>query len=233
MEVTPSRESLHVDSAGSVSTIRVRLRHALVLHCMLAIPNAHPAFMNMALHALSIDAFDSILALTFFCYNPIWIQLPQLGVFLNATEAEDLVALFRYLAYLSEVPTDYFASATKAKKTMEDIKNDKITPSESSKKITRDFIAALADKAPYNISRGFVQAGIRSMNPASVCDALGAEAAGLASHIAFASFRWCVKIATVAQRSGLPLLHSDVFIKVREVKGSMSVITVTRTLMAI
>jgi hypothetical protein len=129
-------------------------------------------------------------------------------------EAEDIVALFRYLAYLLGIPTDYFASATKAKKTMEAIKDGKTAPSESSKKITRDFIAAFTDKAPYNISRGFVQAGIRSMNPASVCDALGVKAAGLASYIAFASFRWCVTIANVARNAGLLLPPDNVLIEV-------------------
>jgi hypothetical protein len=59
---------------------------------------------------------------------------------------------------------------------MEDIKDGSIVPSESSKKTTRDFINASADKAPDKISRGFIQAGIISMNPAPVCDALGVEA---------------------------------------------------------
>jgi len=39
-------------------------------------------------------------------------------------------------------------------------------------KITRDFIAAFADKAPYHISPGFLHAGIGSMSPASVCEML-------------------------------------------------------------
>ncbi|GAB7336867.1 hypothetical protein MBLNU13_g00430t2 [Cladosporium sp. NU13] len=212
-EVTESPESLHADGPGSVSTVRVRLRHAAVRQRMLAIPNSHPAFLDTTLHGIPINTFDSILTLTFFCCNPIWIQLPRLGIILNENEAEDLVALFRYLAYLLGVPTDYFASATKAKKTMEAVKDGKAVPSESSRKITRDFIAAFADKAPYNISRGFIQAGIRSMNPASVCDALGVEAAGWASYIAFASFRWCVKIASVLRSAGL-LLPDNVLIEV-------------------
>jgi hypothetical protein len=172
---------------------------------MLAIPNSHPAYLDTTIHGIPINTFDSILTLTIFCCNPIWVHLPQLGIILNANEADNLFALFRYLAYLLGVPTAYFASATKAKKTMEAIKDGKAAPSESSKKITRDFIAAFVDKAPYNISRGFVQAGIRSVNPASVCDALDVEAAGWASYIAFASFRWCVKIASVVRSAGLLL----------------------------
>lgn len=175
IEVTESPDSLHVDGPGSVSTIRVRLRHAAVRQRMLAIPNSHPDFLDTTLHGIPINTFDSILTLTFFCCNPIWVQLPRLGVILNANEAEDLVALFRYLAYLLGAPTEYFASAAMARMTMETIKDGKAPPSESSKKIRRDFIAAFGDKAPYNISRGLLQAGVRSMNPAPVCYALGIE----------------------------------------------------------
>jgi hypothetical protein len=224
MEVTESPESLHVDGPGSVSTIRVRLRHAAVRQRMLAIPNSHPAFLDTTLHGIPINTFDSILTLTFFCCNPIWIQLPQLGIILNANEAEDLVALFRYLAYLLGVPTEYFASAAMARRTMETIKDGKALPSESSKKITSDFINAFADKAPYNISRGFLQAGVRSMNPAPVCDALGVEAVGWKPHMAFMGLRWFVKTLTIAQRSAFSFLHGDVLIKVRETRDSIGLI---------
>jgi hypothetical protein len=214
MEATESPESLHTDGPGSVSTIRVRLRHAAVRQRMLAIPNSHPAFLDTTLHGIPINTFDSILTLTFFCCNPIWIQLPQLGIILNANEAEDLVALFRYLAYLLGVPTEYFASAAMAKKTMETIKDGKAPPSESSKKITQDFIAAFADKAPYNLSRNFIQAGIRSINPGPVCDALGVEAVGWSSNIAFASLRWSVGIATVGRSVGFLLPPDNILIEV-------------------
>ena len=214
MEVTESPESLHADGPGFVSTIRVRLRHAAVRQRLLAIPNSHPAFLDTTLHGIPINTFDSILTLTFFCCNPIWIQLPQLGIILNENEAEDLVALFRYLAYLLGVPTEYFASAAMARKTMKTIKDGKAPPSESSKKITQDFIAAFAEKAPYNISRGFLQAGIRAMNPGPVCDALGVEAVGWSSYIVFASLRWSVRIATVGRSIGLPLPPDNILIEV-------------------
>ena len=216
VEVTRSPESLDVDGPGFVSTIRVRLRHAAVRQRMLDVPSSHPAFLNTALYGMPINTYDSILTLTFFCCNPIWKQLPRLGVHLTAQEAEDLVALFRFLAYLLGVPTDCFSSAARAKKTMEDIKDGSIAPSESSKEITRDFINAFADKAPYNISRGFIQAGIRSMNPAPVCDALGVEAVGWTSYIAFVGLRWSVKLATVVQAVGLPLPPANVLIQVCE-----------------
>jgi len=214
LEITQSPESLDVDGPGFVSTIRVRLRHAAVRQRMLDVPSSHPAFFNTALYGMPINTYDSILTLTFFCCNPIWNQLPRLGVHLTAQQAEDVVALFRFLGYLLGVPTDCFSSAARAKKTMEDIKDDSIAPGESSKKITRDFINAFADKAPYNISRGFIQAGIRSMNPAPVCDALGVKAVGWISYIAFAGLRWLVKLAIVVRAVGLPLPPANVMIQV-------------------
>jgi hypothetical protein len=214
VEVTRSPESLDVDGPGSVSTIRVRLRHAAVRQRMLAIPKSHPAFLDTTLYGIPINTYDSILTLTFFCCNPIWKQLPRLGIHLDARDAEDLVALFRFLGYLLGVPTEYFSSAARAKKTMESIKGGGTAPSESSKKITCDFIAAFADKAPYNLSRGFLRAGIRSMNPASVCEVLGVEAAGWTSYIAFVGLRWFVKLATVVQDSCFPLPPGNVMIQV-------------------
>ena len=85
---------------------------------------------------------------------------------------------------------------------MEDIKDGSIAPTGSSEKTTRDFINAFADKAPDKISRGFIQVGIRSMNPAPVCDALGVEAVGWKSYIASVGLRWSVKLSTVVR---LPL----------------------------
>jgi hypothetical protein len=213
-EVTLFPESLDADGPGFVSTIRVRLRHAAVRQRMLNIPESHPAFLDTTLHGVPINTYDSILTLTFFCCNPIWKQLPRLGIYLNKQEAEDLVALFRFLAHLLGVPTDYLASAARAKKTMEDIKDCSTAPGESSKKITRDFIAAFADKAPYNVSRDFLQAGIRSMNPASVCEALGVEKVRWTPYFAFMGLQWAVKLVSLVQDMGFPLPPGDTLIEV-------------------
>lgn len=216
-EVTESLKSLQADGPGFVSTIRVRLRHAAVRHRMLSVPKSHPAFLGTALHGVPINTYDSILTLTFFCCNPIWKQLPRLGIRLTMQEAEDLVALFRFLAHLLGVPTEYFSSATQAKKTMEDIKTARVTPSESSRKITRDFICAFADRAPYNVSRGFLHAGIRAMNPAYVSDALGVGPVGWTPYIAFLGLRWSIRLAILAQAAGFPLPSASDMIQVREV----------------
>lgn len=217
LEVTQSAESLQADGSGFVSTIRVRLRHAAVRHRMLSVPRSHPAFLDTALHGVPINTYDSVLTLTFFCCNPIWKQLPRLGIHLSAQEAEDLIALFRFLAHLLGVPTEYFSSAAQAKKTMEDIKTARVTPSESSRKITRDFICAFADRAPYNVSCGFLHAGIRAMNPAYVSDALGVGPVGWTPYIAFLGLRWSIKLAILAQDTGFPLPSASDMIQVREV----------------
>ena len=183
---------------------------------MLDVPSSHTAFFNSALYGHTDQHVRLHPHLEFFCCKPIWKQLPRQDAHLTTQQAEDLVALFRFLAYLLGVPTDCFSSAARAKKTMEDIKDGSIAPSESSKEITRDFINAFADKAPYNISRGFIQAGIRSMNPAPVCDALGVEAVGWTSYIAFVGLRGSVKLATVVQAVGLPLPPANVLIQVCE-----------------
>jgi hypothetical protein len=180
---------------------------------MLDVPNSHIAFFNSALYGHTDQHVRLHPHLGFFCCNPIWKQLPRLGAHLTTQQAEDLVALFRFLAYLVGALTSYFSSAARAKKTMEDIKDGSIAPSESSKKTTRDFINAFADKTPDKISRGFIQAGIRSMNPAPVCDALGVEAVGWKSYIASVGLRWSVKLSTVV---GLPLPPTNIMIQISE-----------------
>ena len=75
------------------------------------------------------------------------------------------MALYRFLAYLLEVPDEYFLSAGRAKNTTDGMKDGKNALSEVSKKITREFIDAFADRAPYKVSRSFILAGMWSMNP--------------------------------------------------------------------
>lgn len=214
VDVTESPESLRADGPGFVSTIRVRLRHAAVRRRILDIPKSHPAFLDPSLHGVPINTYDSILTLTFFCCNPIWKQLPRLGIYLATQETEDFVALYRFLAHLLGVPSEHFSSVTRAKKTMEDMKDGNSIPSESSRKITRAFINTFADKAPYNVSRGLIQAGIRKMNPAPVCDALGLEAIGWTSYAAFLGLQWSVGLVALVRKVGFPLPPDNVAIEV-------------------
>jgi hypothetical protein len=115
MEVTQSPESLDVDGPDFVSTIRVRLRHAAVHQRMLDVPSSHTAFFNSALYGHTDQHVPLHPHLEFFCCNPVWKQLPRLGAHLTTQQAEDLVALFRFLAYLVGAPTGCFSSAARAK----------------------------------------------------------------------------------------------------------------------
>jgi hypothetical protein len=123
------------------------------------------------------------------CCNPIWKQLPQLGVHLSIQEVEDFVALYRLLAYLLRVPDEYFLSTVRTKKTMDDMKDGKNAPSEVSMKITSEFIDTFADRAPYNVSRGFILTKMWAMNPCHVCDALDLESVRWTPYIAFTGLR--------------------------------------------
>lgn len=216
MEVTRSPEALDEDGAGFVPTIRVRLRHAAVRQRMLGTAKSHPAFPDTTLYGIPVNTYHPILTLTFFCCNPVWKQLPRLGIYLNKQETEDLVVLVRFLAYLLAVPTDYFASAARAKFTMEYIADRNAAFNKSSKKITHDFIAAFAGKTPCNTSPGFLHAGISSMNRVSVCKALGVRAVKWTSHVAFTGLSWIARLASVARSAGFPLSSDNVVIQVRE-----------------
>lgn len=204
-EVTESTESIQPGGRGHISTVKVRLIHAVVRRHILEIAESRPSYFDVEQHGVPINAHDSVLTLTFFCCNPMWIQLPRLWVYPTDQEKEDFVALYRYLGHLMGVPTEYFASATQAKQTMDSLLDHKEPPNVASRKITNTFVNALVDMKPYNLSRGFVEAGVRSMNPGPVCDALGIGTPGWVPYVAFMTLQGCVGMLALLQKTSTAL----------------------------
>jgi hypothetical protein len=101
----------------------VRLLHASVWQRIRKpTPTRRPGgtYFDVEKHGEPINTLDSIHSICTFCCNHAYLQLPRMGVFPNAQEVGDYVALFRYLAYLLGTPDEeYFVSARKAKATME------------------------------------------------------------------------------------------------------------------
>jgi hypothetical protein len=229
-KATESVESIQPGGEGHKSTIRVRLIHALVRR---GIPQNKKTASGSSVvgvlrdkHVASystndgvpLNTSDMILILTFFCCNPMWKQLPQLWVHPTDREKEDFVAFYRYIGYLLGIPTDStdcLASAARAEQTMIALHADRKPPSMASQKITRTFVEAVTNKPPYNLSEGFVNAGIRRMNPRSVCDDLMIGEPGWLPHIAFMTLSGCVGLLTLIQSASA--LLEQLLIKVRDV----------------
>jgi len=228
MKATESVESIQPGGEGHKSTIRVRLIHALVRRGMpqnkkttsgssvVGVPRDKDVASCSSNDGVPFNSSDMILTLTFFCCNPMWKQLPRLWVYPTDNEKEDFVAFYRYIGYLLGVPTDStdcLASAAQAEQTMIALHADRKPPSVASQKITRTFVEAVADKPPYNLSEGFVNAGVRAMNPPSVCDDLMIGESGWLPHIAFMTLRGCVGLSALIQSAGTPLEKSIIKVK--------------------
>lgn len=200
-EATESLESLQPGGKGHASTIRVRLLHASVRRRITRLASEKPTYFDMAKLGVPINAYDSILTVTFFCCNPIWVQLPQLGIKPNNAEIEDFVALYRYLSYLLGSPPEYFDSATQARATMSAMLARKQPPTESSREIANSFIDCLADRPPFFLSKDLINAGCRHFNPPQLCDQLGIGRVKIRSYVTFQTICWIAYLLSLAQRA--------------------------------
>lgn len=200
LEITDSPESLRPNGRGFVLTVKVRLLHASVRRRIRNMALANPSYFDEDKYGVPINAFDSVLTMTFFCCNPIWIQLPRLGLRVRSGEAEDFVALYRLIGHLLGVPDEFFSSTERAEATMQCMLASRMAASESSKKIAHTFINTLAGQGPYFLSRDLIYAGCRSMNSADVCDDLGIARPAWWSYLAFAGFRSLVVLMALGQR---------------------------------
>lgn len=201
LEATESLASIKPGGKGHTSTIRVRLLHASVRRRILQLAEVRSSYFSIEEFGIPVNTYDSILTVSFFCCNPLWIQLPQFGIHPSQAELEDFVALYRYLSYLLGVPDVYFSSAKQAKATMDKMLAHKKPPSDSSRKICHAFVDCLADREPFRISRSFVEAGSRTMNPEKLCDDLRLGRPGLIYYIAFTGLCWTLRLLARVQAS--------------------------------
>ena len=200
MDVTESLPSIQPGGKWHASTIEIRLLHARVRRRIAEAARSRPEYYDSARHGVPINAHDMILTLTFFCCKPIWAQFPRLWIHPRANEIEDFVALWRYLAHLLGVPNEHFASAAMAKQTMDMLDQRKKVQCEASQHITHAFLDAFADRAPFKLSHGFLQAGIWAMNPVSTCVALEVPRPNIVHRTTFVSLKACTALLVAAQK---------------------------------
>lgn len=200
LQATRSLEAIQPGGDGHISTVRVRFLHARVRKRILGLVERNGEYFDVVKHGPPINDLDAVLTNTFFCCNPMWIQLPLLGIQPKPDEIEDYIALFRYLAYLLGTPDDYFSSAKRAKMTMESLLVNELRPTENSKVVAANFISCLVDRPPFNVSRGFMEAGSREMNGDTLCDALRLGRPSFIWYIAFRGLVWLMQLLAFIQR---------------------------------
>ena len=172
LQVTRGLSSIQPGGEGHASTIRVRLLHASVRQRIMKLVRSRPDYFNVERYGVPVNTLDSIHSITTFSCNPMWFQLPRMGIAPKQQEIDDYIALFRYIAYLLGTPTEYFETSEKAKAVMESLHLHELEPTQSSKVVGYNFVKCLEDLPPMNISKEFIEAGGRWFNGHELCDAI-------------------------------------------------------------
>jgi hypothetical protein len=196
LQVTSSLSSMQPGGDGHASTIRLRLLHASVRQRILKLVQTRPDYFNVEKYGVPVNTLDSIHSITTFACNPMYFQLPKMGIIPRKEEIDDYLALFRYIAYLLAVPTDYFETSEKAKAVMESMFLHELEATETSKVVGYNFIKCLEDLPPLNVSSSFIAAGSRWFNGDELCDALDLGRPGLYYYLLLAGQFWVM--ATLA-----------------------------------
>jgi hypothetical protein len=199
-QVTNSLDSIQPGGEGHTSTIRVRLLHASVRQRILSLAKTRPEYFSVEKYGAPVNDLDSLHAISLFCCSPMWDGFPKMGIIPKKQEIVDFIALFRYIAYLTGTPTQYWETPEKAKAVMETMLLYELDPTNTSKILAHNFIKWIEDQPPAYLSRGFMEAGCRWMNGKEMCDALGLGNPGIYYYAVFAGHNILVSALAYSQR---------------------------------
>lgn len=200
LQVTHSLEYIKPGGAGHRSVIRVRLLHSMVRQQILKVAASKCRFFDQETHGIPINTLDSIHAIATFSCNHAWLQLPLMGITPDPQEVEDYIALWRYVAHVIGAPQEYYTSAKQAKAVMESLAYNELFVTPTSVVIGHNFVEALKDLPPINISDGFIQAASRMLNGHEICDQLGMGRPGWYAYACFKGHCWFVWALAMMQR---------------------------------
>lgn len=173
LEVSQSIESIRPGGIGHASAVRVRLLHAAVRNRILRLAQTRPDYYSVEKYGVPINDLDCIGTIASFSSTLIWLSLPRQGIWMTEREAQDFIALWRYVAYLMGTPHETFASTTKAKAVVESILYYEVHPSDMSKVLANNLIRSLESKPPTYASADMLIASARWLNGNDLIDQLG------------------------------------------------------------
>lgn len=201
LEVTHSIGFIKPGGDGHKTAVRVRLLHAMVRQRIMKMAEIRgPSYYDISVHGVPTNKLDHLHALTTFCNLHAYRQLPIMGITVPESETADYVALWRYLGYILGTPTEHFVSSHKAKILMESMSYNELSVSPNSLVVGHNFVEAVKDVAPVNLSGGFIEAGSRVLNGDEFCDNLSIGKPGLYSYACFRGHCWFVRTMAVLQR---------------------------------
>ncbi|PVI02313.1 hypothetical protein DM02DRAFT_613008 [Periconia macrospinosa] len=201
LEVTHSLDFIKPGGKGHETTVRARLLHSMVRQRLLRVAEAKgPSYYDTSVYGIPVNTLDSIHSITTFSCNHAWKQLPPMGIRPSQGEIDDYIALWRYVAHVIGTPTHFFETSSQAKALMESLSYTELQITPSSVIIGHNFVEALKDLPPMNVSAGFIQAGSRRLNGDDVCDGLGMGKPGWYPYACFKGHCWLVTALVTAQR---------------------------------
>ncbi|KAJ5801344.1 uncharacterized protein N7518_003412 [Penicillium psychrosexuale] len=195
LQVTMDLESIKPGGEGHTSTVRVRLLHATVRNRIVKLMDQDPMYFDEAKYGVPVNMRDAIHATAIFCCMPLFRQLPKIGIQPRPQETEDFLALFRYIAYVMATPDSFFNGAEQSKATMESVMMCEPEPTESSKAVGANFVAAIQDYPGVNVSKSMIEVGCRVLSGDDLADKMGFSQPGIFYR---ASFRgWCQLLVAI------------------------------------
>ncbi|KAL7948163.1 hypothetical protein V8C42DRAFT_363576 [Trichoderma barbatum] len=200
LQVTSSLESIQPGGQGHTTTIRVRLLHAAVRERILRLVETRADYFDVAKYGVPVNTLDSIHSISAYSCNPMWLQLPQMGVIPTEQEKTDYIALFRYVGHLLATPSEYFESMPQARATMESMLLHELDVTENSLVIGHNLINTVTNMAPANVSEEFIEAGSRILNGDAMCDALGLGRPGVLAYACWRGHCWFVRMLAMMQK---------------------------------
>lgn len=230
-------ESIKPGGEGHTSTVRVRLLHATVRNRIVKLMDQDPTYFDEAKYGAPVNMRDAIHATAIFCCMPLFRQLPKIGIQPRPQETEDFLALFRYIAYIMATPNGFFDGAEQSKATMESVMMCEPEPTESSKAVGANFVAAIQDYPGVNVSKSMIEVGCRVLSGDELADKMGFSQPGIFYR---ASFRgWCQLLVAVNALQRLSPAFDQILMRVelvkknnRDTRKRMMGSTTTRILMA-
>jgi hypothetical protein len=200
LQMTESLESIQPGGRGHTTTARVRLLHSSVQHRIMKLVERRPEYFDTETYGVPINTLDSIHSITTFACNPMWLQLPMMGITPTQQEIDDYLALFRYIGYLLATPHEYLDTSARAKATMESMMIHEHRVTSTGRVVAYNFIKCLEDLPPFNLSAAFIEAGSRVINGDEQCDQLGFGRPGWYAYACFRGHCWLVSTLARLQR---------------------------------
>ncbi|KAM3418849.1 hypothetical protein BST61_g4812 [Cercospora zeina] len=173
LQCTKSLESMQPGGDGFASTIRVRLLHAAVRQRIMKLRASRPEYYDVEAWGVPINDLDCLATIATFSSSLVYLSLPRQGIFMRQREAEDYVALWRYIGYVIGCPAGHFETTGQAKRLMETLLLHEIHPTHTSAVLANNIIKSLEGQPPGYASADFLVASARWLNGNDLCDELG------------------------------------------------------------